>query len=133
MEMSSVEDLLEIDVTPGNPEQGVPFEFSCIVKGSYPEYDNAVRWCWSKFGSQHGDCWSLYSDYPACPLVLEKDDSDPKSVVEHSHVGRWAIEWLEKVAYDYGFGRFSFRLAADRDAFVANVPNIDWGEKYPDT
>ena len=47
------------------------FPHGLIVEGDWPEYDVATRWCWQQFGPYDGQCLEHYSEYPACPVVLE--------------------------------------------------------------
>jgi hypothetical protein len=125
------------------------FPFTAIVEGSYPETDNACRWCWNNVSPRHGKCqWEHHSEYPGCPLVLVTEyitegtykDKDGKvekwkekcykEVEVHDHVGLWADHWLGKTGYDYGHMEFYFKNESDRDAFVKAVPTIGFGERY---
>ena len=60
------------------------------------------------------------SEYRVC------DRAEP-----HSHVGKWMSCFLGKTYYDFGFNEWYFVECADRDLFVANVDEINWGEHYP--
>lgn len=124
------------------------FPFTCIVKGAYPEIDNATRWCWQHFGPMHGKCLERHSEYPGCPLVLateyviegcwkDKEGKEHKctskgyrDVEPHEHEGIWCEMWLGKTGYDYGNAEFYFKNEADKDAFVMAVPTIGFGEQY---
>jgi hypothetical protein len=125
------------------------FPFTAIVKGGYPELDNAHRWCWNNISPRHGKCeYEHLSEYPGCPLVkmteyIENgtykdkegkehfwEDKKYKEVELHEHEGVWNYVWLGKTGYDYGDGEFYFNNEADRDAFVTAVPTIGLGERY---
>jgi len=96
------------------------FPYSVVLKVSFPELDFANRWCWQKFGPRDGECPQGRCEYPVC------DRTD-----QHSHAGKWTSHWITKTDYDFGFNEWYFAEGADRDAFVANVDNINWGENFP--
>ena len=96
------------------------FPHAVLLQVSYPELDFANRWCWQRFGPADGECLERYSEYRAC------DRSDA-----HSHDGKWMWHWLAKTDYDFGFCEWCFSEQADREAFLASLPDINWGEKYP--
>jgi hypothetical protein len=96
------------------------FPYSVILQLSYPQMDFATRWCWQQFGPARGECEQSSSEYPAC-----HDKS------RHVHDGGWSTYWLAKTDYNFGFNEWLFVQQADRDKFLAFVPNITWGEKFP--
>ena len=95
------------------------FPFSVMLKVSYPELDFANRWCWQNLGPCDGDCTQAHSEYQVCR------ESRP-----HSHPGTWTSFWFEKTDYNFGFNEWYFSDAADRDKFIAILPEINWGENY---
>jgi hypothetical protein len=123
------------------------FPFNVVCEGSYPEHDVAHRWCWQQFGPvQTNKCYDHYSEYPACPLVLEtrelasgsnKDGSQwaewrYKDPGEHRHEGVWTTFWHGKTGYDYGFSEYCFQSEADRDRFKEIAEKLGLGELYED-
>ena len=96
------------------------FPYTVILQMVYPELDFANRWCWQQFGPAQGDCQQYSSEYPAC-----------REEGRHAHQGRWMTHWLAKTDYNFGFNEWCFSNKADQDRFVAFVPSITWGEKYP--
>jgi hypothetical protein len=119
------------------------FPFTAIVEAGFAEWDVAQRWCWQSFGPRHGTCdWS--SDYPACPIILTAEKIMMKVVrsgqeyeyltyanpVEHWHTGLWTTCWFGKTNYNHGFGAFCFSNESDKNMFIVQVPEIDFGEKY---
>jgi hypothetical protein len=96
------------------------FPYSVVLKVSFPELDFADRWCWQEFGPRDGECPRSPCEYPVCKRT------DP-----HFHTGKWTSNWITKTDYDFGFNEWYFAEPADRDAFVANVDNINWGENFP--
>jgi len=128
----------------------LPFPYSAVLEGYYPEHDYAVRWCWQNFGPPRGICTDWHSEYPACPLVLateyvetgtlrNEDGTDtPKKRVrykdpgEHKHEGVWSSLWLGKTDYDYGFREYAFAREEDREQFLSAFRTFTFGEKYPD-
>ncbi len=101
------------------------FPFSVMLQVAYPELDFVNRWCWQSFGPHQGECFQIRSgykssEYPACDLALP-----------HSHIGTWRHRWLVKTDYDFGFCEWYFSNKADHVKFLAFVPSIHWGEKYP--
>lgn len=96
------------------------FPYSVMLKVSFPELDFANRWCWQNFGPSDGECTQRDSEYRVCDR--------PET---HSHNGKWTSHWFVKTDYDFGFNEWYFAESADRDSFVANVDEIDWGEHYP--
>ncbi|MGL6076356.1 MAG: hypothetical protein ACRC8S_19560 [Fimbriiglobus sp.] len=95
------------------------FPYTVILKLSYPELDFANRWCWQQFGPRDGYCTQRSSEYPACDLQKQ-----------HSHAGEWTTHFFVKTDYNFGFNEWYFARSEDRDQFLANVPDIHWGEKY---
>jgi hypothetical protein len=95
------------------------FPHCVLLQLAYPELDFANRWCWQQFGPAHGECHQASSEYPACNLPGP-----------HSHNGRWLSRWLAKTDYDFGFNEWHFEEPADRERFLAFVPQICWGEHY---
>jgi hypothetical protein len=88
---------------------------------AFPEMDFVNRWCWLNFGPADGQCLlQVQSEYPACTAAQP-----------HSHTGKWRVHWFEKIDYDFGFCEWCFDERYLRDKFLAFVPEIDWGEKYP--
>lgn len=96
------------------------FPYSLMLELAFPELDFAVRWCWQHFGPMEGECTQRYSEYRTC------FDDFP-----HGHSGRWITHWFAKSDYDYGFNEWYFCDKSDRDYFLANLDEINWGEKYP--
>ena len=96
------------------------FPHSVMLKVSFPEMDFANRWCWQNFGPCDGECTQRHSEYRVC------DRNEP-----HSHMGKWASHFYVKTDYDFGFNEWYFAEGADRDRFLANVDNINWGENFP--
>jgi hypothetical protein len=145
MRASSIEEYLKLDEICEAEERSnlhVQFPHVVVIEGDFPEVAVALRWCWSKFGPRHGDCWNW--EYPSCPLVLATERLEMceikgkqwekkvyRSVAAHSHVGEWTLHWLGKTEYDHGFGEFCFANEAQRDAFIRQIPSFDWGENYP--
>jgi hypothetical protein len=146
MLLRDINDYLAID---GFRDSDIPdrvhaqFPHVVVVEGDFPEFDIAVRWCWTKFGSLHGECW-YGSIYPACPLALATEHLVRRevrgkqyelkgydSVPPHCHIGDWAIHFLGKTDYDHGFGEFCFKFAEHKERFVKQIPHIDWGENFP--
>ena len=41
------------------------------------------------------------------------------------------MHWFTKTDYDYGLAEWYFSNESDYERFRQNIPNIDWGEKYP--
>jgi hypothetical protein len=147
MRVSSINEYLTAGQIDQQEQEPIFAEFPhvVVVEGDYPEFDLAVRWCWTCFGPQHGECWSIQSEYPACPVVLATEHSRVRAspegktyeikaydrVAPHRHSGEWTVIFLEKTDYDHGFGEFCFRLEAHKDEFLQQVPKIDWGENFP--
>jgi hypothetical protein len=96
------------------------FPYPVMLQVSYPELDFTNRWCWQNFGPSDGACTQHQSEYRAC------DRPDP-----HSHSGKWMSHWLVKTDYDFGFNEWYFREKEDQERFLANVDQVNWGEKYP--
>ena len=96
------------------------FPYSVMLELAYPELDYAHRWCWQRFGPRDGPCRQKDSEYKAC---LDE--------TEHPHTGKWASYWYVKTDYDFGYNEFYFAGQADRDLFLAHLPDIHWGEHYP--
>jgi hypothetical protein len=96
------------------------FPYAVMLKLSFPELDFAHRWCWHHFGPCDGECTQRYSEYRVC------ERGDP-----HSHAGKWTSHWFIKTDYDFGFNEWYFAASADRDLFLANVGQFNWGEHYP--
>jgi hypothetical protein len=96
------------------------FPHSVMLKVSFPECDFANRWCWQHFGPNDGECADHHSEYRVC------ERTEP-----HSHVGKWTSHWFVKTDYDFGFNEWYFSESADRELFLANLDNINWGEHYP--
>ena len=101
-------------------ERMLRFPHSVMLKLSFPEIDFANRWCWQHFGPGDGECSQRYSEYRVC------DRTEP-----HSHVGRWMSHFFVKTEYDFGFNEWYFAERSERDLFVGNVDNINWGEHFP--
>lgn len=145
MRVSNIDEYLKLDEIYEPDESSeiyANFPHVVVVEGDYPEFGVAHRWCWLKFGPQHGECWDW--EYPSCPLVLATERLEMRdlggkrwekkvygSVAAHCHVGEWTLHWLGKTDYDHGFGEFCFVNEAQKVAFQQQVPNIDWGENFP--
>jgi hypothetical protein len=95
------------------------FPYAVTLQVSFAELDFANRWCWQHFGPGDGECFQRQSDYPVCSIP------EP-----HSHTGKWMWYFLVKTDYDFGFCEWYFSEQADRDCFLTNVGEINWGEKY---
>ena len=39
--------------------------------------------------------------------------------------------WFVKTDYNFGFNEWYFTEQGDQECFLANVDQINWGEKYP--
>jgi hypothetical protein len=91
-----------------------------MLEAAYPEIDFANGWCWQQFGPMDGECTQRYSEYRVCT-----------EEVRHRHVGKWTTRWITKTDYDFGFIEWYFANETDRDFFLANLPEINWGEHYP--
>lgn len=98
----------------------VRFPYPVMLELAFPELDFAIRWCWQQFGPMDGDCTQKYSEYRICT-----DDAP------HRHSGKWTTHWFVKTEYNFGFDEFYFGEQDDRDLFVANLAEINWGENYP--
>lgn len=98
----------------------VRFPYPVMLELAFPELDFANRWCWQRFGPNHGECAQKHSDYPICMT----DDS-------HSHIGSWTNKWFVKTDYNFGFNEWYFSIPSDRDRFLEFVPSINWGENFP--
>jgi hypothetical protein len=96
------------------------FPHFVMLQVAFPELDYANRWCWQQFGPSDGECTQRYSEYRVCALA------EP-----HSHVGTWTWHWFVKTDYDFGFNEWYFAEQADRERFLANLAEINWGEHYP--
>jgi hypothetical protein len=94
------------------------FPYAVMLQVSFPELDFANRWCWEHFGTCDGECTQTGADYRVC------DRDEP-----HSHPGKWTCHWFEKTDYNFGFNEWYFAEQRDRDAFVAFVDKINWGER----
>ncbi|WP_431288898.1 hypothetical protein [Roseateles chitinivorans] len=97
------------------------FPYSVVLQVAYPEMDFANRWCWEQFGPARGPCYQYQSYYPVC-----------RQTGDHSHEGGWRSHWIEKTDYDFGFNEWLFAQQADRDRFLAFLPDITWGEDFPE-
>lgn len=121
------------------------FPSAVVVEGSYPEMDNALRWCWNSFGPRHGKCggWGKM-EYTVCPIILATEFTEEvlfqgksqikkryAEVPEHFHHGSWTDCWLAKTDYDYGYAEYYFNRGDALQSFIAQVPEITWGENYP--
>ena len=96
------------------------FPYAIMLQVSYPELDFANRWCWQHFGPAEGECTQHQSEYRVCALAES-----------HSHAGKWICHWFDKIDYDFGFNEWYFADQSDRERFLANVDELNWGEKYP--
>jgi hypothetical protein len=96
------------------------FPHSVMLELAFPELDCAERWCWQHIGPIDGECRQKYSEYRVCFVDTE-----------HVHVGKWTSHWYEKTDYDFGYCEFYFLHALDRDRFAEQLPDLNWGEKYP--
>lgn len=101
-------------------ERMARFPHSVMLQVSWPEIDFANRWCWQNFGPNDGECTQYRSEYCAC------DRTGP-----HSHSGKWMPQCLAKTDYNFGYNEWYFAEAEDQRRFVANLGQINWGEKYP--
>jgi hypothetical protein len=99
----------------------VDFPYNVVLEVAYPELDYTNRWCWEQFGPPDGDCiLQRGSEYPVC---MEQQP--------HRHKGSWAVKWLDKVDYNYGYAKWYFAREADARRFLEFVPSITWGEHFP--
>ncbi len=96
------------------------FPYSVMLEVAFPELDFANRWCWQRFGPAHGECHQSQSEYPACAVVLP-----------HCHIGVWTHHWYVKTDYNFGFNEWYFADPSHHQQFLASVPSINWGEKFP--
>jgi hypothetical protein len=101
-------------------ERLLRFPYPVMLELAFPELDFVHRWCWLRFGPMDGECTQKQSEYRICT-----DDSP------HQHSGSWTSHWVEKTDYDFGFNELYFAEQADRDLFLANLPEMNWGEHYP--
>lgn len=99
----------------------VRFPFPVMLELAFAERDYANRWCWEMFGPKDGSCFQSSSNYPCC------SDSS-----EHTHEGVWCTRWFVKTDYDFGFSEWYFREVDHQELFLAFVPLIHWGERFPD-
>lgn len=97
------------------------FPFAVMLEVAYPEMDFANRWCWQTIGPKNGRCYQFQSNYPCCT-----DET------EHEHQGVWCTRWFAKTDYDFGFNEWYFREQQHHDMFLAFVPMINWGERFPE-
>lgn len=120
--LASEDDSLEdrADQEAARQERLSRFPHAVMLKVAFPEMDFANRWCWQNFGPCDGECTQRYSEYRVC------DRTEP-----HSHDGKWTSHFFVKTEYDFGFNEWYFAENKDRDLFVANVYNINWGENFP--
>ena len=96
------------------------FPYPAMLELAFPEVAFANRWCWRHFGPMDGECSQEYSEYRVCT------NEGP-----HRHVGKWTTHWFAKTDYNFGFNEWYFSEQADRDSFLANLPEMNWGEHYP--
>ena len=112
--------------------QALHAQFPHVVVAEDDHYSltEMERWCRAAFGHPHGECH--YDDSGTCPDG-EIDPEAPAYYAEHHpgqsidpwdlwtydhcHVGTWAILYLLKTGYDYGFQDFCFHNPADADSF----------------
>lgn len=109
--------------SPGDPDREnrrARFPYSVMLEVSFAELDFANRWCWRRFGPAHGECLQRQSEYPACSIETL-----------HSHRGLWAQHWFAKTDYNFGFNEWYFKDKSHCQLFLASVPEINWGERYP--
>jgi hypothetical protein len=96
------------------------FPYPVMLEAAYAELDCANRWCWLHFGPMDGECLQRDSEYRVC-----MDETT------HHHCGTWTNCWISRTAYNFGFTEWYFAEEADRALFLANLPEINWGELYP--
>lgn len=96
------------------------FPYPVMLQLSFAELDFANRWCWHQFGPPRGECFDTQSEYPTCNIPTP-----------HGHSGIWAHEWLVKTEYNFGFNEWYFSSSDQMEQFLAFVPLINWGDKYP--
>ena len=96
------------------------FPFAVMLELSFAELDFANRWCWQTFGPAEGKCSQSESEYPACILKTP-----------HCHRGSWATHWFVKTNCNFGFNEWYFAEQSQHVRFYKNVPQINWGEHYP--
>ena len=96
------------------------FPYSVMLELAFPELDYAERWCSQRFGPMDGECRQHHSEYRIC-------SNDTK----HTHTGKWTSHWYEKTDYNFGYCEFYFVELPDRDAFLEELPEFNWGEHYP--
>lgn len=96
------------------------FPYSVMLQVAFAELDFANRWCWQRFGPAHGECHQCQSEYPACTVALP-----------HCHTGVWTHCWFAKTEYNFGFNEWYFSDESHYQLFLASVPSINWGEKFP--
>lgn len=136
MRVSNLAEFLEEDELTDEDERDAvhqQFPYVLVVEGDYPEFDDAVRWCWLNLGPIDGRCWS-YGQHPVCPIVLATERIEERivngealpikiydRVDEHFHKGDWTLHWLGKTDYDHGFGEFCFNNEAQLARFAREV------------
>jgi hypothetical protein len=96
------------------------FPHAVLLQVAYPELDFANRWCWNQFGPADGECTQRDSQYRICEV------DQP-----HSHSGSWMTHWLAKTDYDFGFNEWYFVERYHYNRFLAFLPELNWGEKFP--
>ena len=95
------------------------FPHPVMLEMAFPELDNASRWCWKHLGAMDGECTQKQSEYRICSI------EGP-----HRHAGKWTSHWFVKTDYDFGYNEFYFIERADRDLFLEQLAELDWGEHY---
>ena len=121
--LSCEDDSAEVRAAEGQERDArlVQFPYAVMLEVAFAELDFANRWCWQSFGPAYGECiLQTSSEYPACTLNAP-----------HCHAGQWSSYFFVKTAYDFGFCEWYFSDPSHRDRFLANIPNIHWGERYP--
>jgi hypothetical protein len=97
------------------------FPYPVTLKVSFAELDFTNRLLWQRFGPAEGECRQRQSEYRVC------DIAEP-----HSHAGKWMFCWLAKTEYNYGFCEWCFAERSDQQYLLAELNEINWGEKHPE-
>ncbi len=126
LEISNFEEFLKEDYLIGNDNKQeflkrkikernnilLDFSHSIILKLSYHQLDFANWLLWQILGEVYGYCG--YSNFPMCKIKGE-----------HKHNGIWAIYWLAKTNYDYGFNEWFFKQKEDSDVLIKIKPLLE--------
>ena len=130
LRLSSLDEYLEttdesrsqlIDYFKARTKRVEKFPHIAMLQVGFIQRDVANRWCFQQWGLADGECQEMHSSYPCCEIENNHSHDD----------GTWMSVFLAKTDYDYGFNEWYFETEAQRNEFVANLPSIDHGEKFP--